>query len=88
MLFTGHIHGDYYWVDDIAITSYKCPITSICCDARGLDSRSYNEDATFLNRAEGTVYEQCLDVVVVNRETKTVNCVRIGAGYDREFTYS
>ncbi len=85
-LFCGHAHEDYTWLA-YPITNYKCNIQSICCDARGLDGRSYNNDASFLNRAVGTVYENCFDVVVVNKANRKVNCVRIGAGYDREFTY-
>lgn len=36
---------------------------------------------------EGTVASQCFDVVTVNYSAKTVKCVRIGRGEDRNFTY-
>ncbi len=86
-LFSGHMHDDYHYTKS---GGYGCDITSICADGRGLDSRSYNDATTypdFGGRAEGTVYEQALDVVIINRKTKQVNTVRIGAGYDRNFGY-
>lgn len=79
-LFTGHIHQDYRYLKS---DGFGCDITTICCDARGLDSRSYNDATTYPEyggRAIGTVYEQCLDVVIVNKATKEVKTVRIGAG--------
>lgn len=100
-LFAGHIHNDYLY--DRA--NYGgIDVMTICCDANLLDSRSYNDAETYPEyggRASGTVYEQCLDVVVVNRAAKTVKTVRIGAGdqnsnygspaaadgYNRSFTY-
>lgn len=36
---------------------------------------------------EGTVNSQCFDVVTVNYTAKTVKCVRIGRGNDRDFSY-
>ncbi len=86
-LFAGHMHNDYRY---LKADGFGCDITAICADGRGLDNRSYNNAQTypeFGGRAIGTVYEQSFDVVIVNKATKTVKCVRVGAGYDREFKY-
>ena len=47
------------------------------------DTDSYRDHAG----TEGTVNSQCFDVVTVNYSAKTVKCVRIGRGSDREFSY-
>lgn len=41
-----------------------------------------------LTRTTGTTTETAFDVVTINRTTKKINFTRIGAGSDREFTYS
>lgn len=79
-LFAGHMHNDYRYTK---ADGYGCDCTVICADGRGLDSRSYNNESTYPEyggRAIGTVYEQALDVVIVNKATKEVKTVRIGAG--------
>lgn len=84
-LFTGHLHADRYYQR----ADYEIDMMSVPCDGRVsncpyMDAETYPE---YGGRQLGTVYEQCLDVVVVNKATKTVNTVRIGAGIDRTYTY-
>lgn len=97
--FHGHAHNDYYY----PASDWGIDMMSICCDGRvyGTTYMNATNFPEYGGRALGTVYEQCLDVVVVNKATKTVKTVRIGAGdqhgnynspkeadgYNRSFTY-
>ncbi|MBO5670766.1 MAG: hypothetical protein J6S41_04390, partial [Clostridia bacterium] len=87
-VFAGHMHDDYTYLG--SRFGYAVDVHTVACDASQLDHRGYNEVEDypeFGGRQDGTVYEQCLDVVVVNRRAKKINTVRIGAGYDREMQY-
>lgn len=70
---SGHMHKDLN-----GITSGIRHI-SFPCDA------SYPDDG--INRTTGTNTEYCFDVVCINKTSKKIKCIRIGAGSDREFDY-
>lgn len=80
--FCGHAHNDYWY----KASSYLIDMVSVACDGR-ISNCSYMTDAAYQNRALGTVYEQCLDVVVINKAKRTIKTVRIGAGENREISY-
>lgn len=71
----GDIHMDLSRVSDGGI-----PIIATTC-------ASVNEELGGLDRVEGTVSESAYDVYVINRETRTINVIRVGAGTDRKFSY-
>ena len=81
-LFSGHGHNDYHYT----AASFLVDMVSIACDGR-VSNCSYMGEETYENRALGTVYEQCLDVVVVNKAARTIQTVRIGAGENRKISY-
>lgn len=74
--FSGHTHLDMDWH-----TPNGIPMIVSDCD-NGF--RSDNEDYPYV---EGTVTEQCFDVVTIDYTNETIKCVRIGRGADREWTY-
>lgn len=69
----GHIHKDTLSVVD-GVTFF-----STTCDAM------FQDDG--YGRTAGTTDEQAFDVITINKTTKTVNLIRIGAGENRSFTY-
>ena len=75
-IFAGHMH-----VDASYTTPDGIPIILIDTDCR---NRSNNTDYPFV---EGTVTEQAFDVITIDYVNKTIKCVRVGAGIDREFSY-
>ena len=81
-LFDGHAHNDYHYT----AASFLVDMIAIACDGR-ISNCTYMTDETYEKRALGTVYEQCLDVVVVNKAARTIQTVRIGAGENREINY-
>ena len=78
-MFAGHVHGD-----SIDTTTMSCPIITIL-SAGATANDPYAETAP--TRTAGTDTETNFDMVVINKTTKTINCVRVGAGEDREFSY-
>lgn len=72
----GHIHNDM----DFS-TSDGIPFIFTDCDN---GPRSNNTSYPYV---PGTITEQCFDVVTIDYTNKTVKCVRIGRGADRNFTY-
>lgn len=85
----GHNHGD---------NSYTSPYFEIMFNCNKFDStitQDKTEDGTgnipagskIWKRTWGTVTEDCWDVVVIRPISGKVNCVRFGAGEDREFSY-
>lgn len=74
-MFTGHRHLDEVFTDVL-----RCPIVVVTtCGGQKLKDaypRTYN-----------TSTETSLDVVTINKSTKTIYCTRVGAGYDREISY-
>ncbi len=69
----GHIHKDSLTVKD------NVTFFSTTCDAM------YQDDG--YEREEGTISENAFDVICINKNTKRVNLIRIGAGENRSFTY-
>ena len=72
----GHLHNDDSWY-----TADGIPFVLTDCD-NGV--RSANTSYPYV---KGTQTEQCFDVVTINYTDKTVKCVRIGRGANRDFTY-
>lgn len=80
--FCGHVHNDYHY----PAATYGIDMISVACDGR-VSNNSYMTDENYANRELGTVYEQVLDAVVINKAESVIKTVRIGAGADREITY-
>lgn len=72
---TGHTHRDL-----VGATNGGIPIICTTCD-------SNEQVADPSTRAEGTTNEQAFDVFQINKTTRTITIVRIGAGSDRTFQY-
>ncbi len=68
----GHIHNDLVLYTDTGL-----PLIATDTDSSRLSDRN------LYTYTEGTVTEQCLDVVTANHETGTVECVRVGRGKSR-----
>ena len=72
----GHNHEDRIGIDN-NVVYFKTT-----CDAH------YNDDEELgYRRTPGTIYEQAFDVICINKTTKHVKLVRVGAGNNREFIY-
>lgn len=79
-LVCGHIHRDYATTD----STYGYPIIATSCDVGGTGRTQYDP----VNGATpGTTDEHILDVFVIDKENKTINTIRIGAGQNRTFAY-
>lgn len=70
-VFQGHTH----W-DGIYHTAGGVPVITTTCDKYDLSNEPELAQSV---RVLGTVSEQAFDVVILNRDTKTFTCVRIGA---------
>ena len=70
---SGHMHKDLNEFNSNTMH------ISFACDA------SYPDDG--IQRTIGTNNEYCFDVVCIDKTNRKINCVRIGAGDDREFDY-
>lgn len=75
-VFAGHMHRDNVVSGDL-----PCPIVTITCAI----NTPYDGNAA--ERVAGTDKETALDVVSINKAARTINCIRIGAGSDREIGY-
>lgn len=73
--FCGHLHRD------LLAKAGNVNVAVTTCDA----DLSYDPAAE--SRSPGTARENALDVVTVNRRTRTVALTRLGPGEDRTFTY-
>ena len=76
-VFCGHMHRDIAYTDDL-----PCPIVVVTCAA---DS---TYDSTEADRTAGTATETAIDIVSINRATKTIHTTRLGVGSDREVSYT
>lgn len=76
-VFCGHMHRDIAYTDDL-----PCPIVVITCAA---DS---TYDSTEADRTAGTATETAIDIVSINRATKTIHTTRLGVGSDRSVSYT
>lgn len=80
-MFTGHIHGD-----SIDTTTMDCPIlTILSAGAKANEHNGFVEPEG--GRTAGTDTETSFDVVTINKQTRTIDCIRVGAGIDREVNY-
>lgn len=52
-----------------------------------ITSAKDDRDTSLSPRTDGTDQETAFDVVVVNRQTRKIHCIRCGAGEDRTITY-
>lgn len=83
--FAGHVHHDF--------VSTKDGITCVHCLNDGTHWRdaSYFSGYEFVGDAPlktlGTVTECAFDVVIVNKTTRHVDLIRVGAGENRQFNY-
>lgn len=75
-VFQGYTHFDRV-IKGLDIRSGDLPVISTVCDKNTM-LQNFDEGWT-INRATGTINEQAFDVVIVNKATKTINLVRIGA---------
>lgn len=73
-IFCGHLHADMDTTTDGGIK-----VIATDTDSLG----AYGE----YTATRGTVSEQCFDVITVNYASKTIECVRVGRGVNRSFTY-
>ena len=80
--FCGHAHNDYHY----PASDYLIDMISVACDGR-VSNNSYMTNEDYQNRLLGTIYEQVVDVKIINRSTHTINTVRIGAGENRTISY-
>ena len=87
----GYFHGHTHW-DNLAKKTqsggfYEC---STACAKTEHDSRpSYVADGAtwYSTRQEGTVTQECFDIIIIKPDSRKVKLVRFGVGNDREFTY-
>lgn len=75
-VFHGHIHKD-----SIDTTTLSVPLLGIT--TAGGDVRDTNAPT----RTAGTATETAMDVVTINKKTKTIYMSRLGAGSDRDIAY-
>lgn len=75
-VFCGHCH-----VDAIVEGDLPCPILTITCAV----NTPY--DGTASQRVANTDTETAIDVVSIDRESRTIHCTRLGCGSDREVSY-
>lgn len=75
-VFSGHMH-----MDMDAKTDNGIPVILTDSD-NGV--RSANTDYPYV---QNTITEQCFDVVSIDYKNRTVKCVRVGRGADRNFTF-
>lgn len=78
-MFAGHVHGD-----SIDVETMACPIITIL-SAGATANEPYVENAPIRNF--GTDTETSFDVVTINRRTRTIYLIRVGAGDDRTIQY-
>ncbi|MDE7107629.1 MAG: metallophosphoesterase [Clostridiales bacterium] len=77
-IFSAHTHRDFMDQNELGYT-----VLSTACDGRG----RYAPCDDLYERNKGEFSEQAFDVVQVDTSKRKVFLTRIGAGYDREYTY-
>ncbi len=75
-MFTGHVHED-----TIDTKTLSCPLISVIASGAAVNQGEVPE------RPFGTDKETSLDVVTINRKTRTINLTRVGWGADRVVSY-
>ena len=78
MIIGGHTHKD-----ENKSTTGGIPIIVTACDAA---SQSKVEGIEGVD-VSGTTNEQCIDTVIVNYSDRVIDCIRVGYGQSRQFTY-
>ena len=79
-ILTGHIHSDYSITESV----HGYPIIATSCDNGAAARNDYDPVNPSM---VGTVSEQLLDAVCIDTSARTIQCIRIGAGSNRTFTY-
>ena len=77
-IFSGHTHRDFLEKNDLGYA-----VVATTCDGIG----AYDLCDDSYERVKGEFSEQAFDVVQVDTSNRKVFLTRIGAGYDREYTY-
>lgn len=87
--FIGHSHSDFSFDDPYLEIAFHCnKIEPNYTEDRIEDGTGkFPVGAKFWKRTTGTVTEDCWDAVVIRPTSRKVNCIRFGAGEDREFDY-
>ena len=73
-VFQGHTHYDKIIKAHDAVAG-NLPIIVTSSDK---NIKYHDEEGWTVNRASGTIYEQCFDVVVINNKTQMIHCIRCG----------
>ena len=77
-LLSGHTHFDYSTTSTLGF-----PVIATSTDCYSLSTTALSPEMTL-----GTDTEQCFDVVTIDKTNKKLYFTRIGAGNDREFSYT
>ena len=93
--FMGHSHADYHFTEPWLNIAVHCQKTepSITEDYTVTqEMKDQGKDAGVVgakhwHMALGSVIEDCWDLVVIQLKSQKVNCIRFGAGEDREFNF-
>ena len=86
--FIGHAHSDYSFTSPWLTICTTCQkAETVFTEDKTADPSKHPAGAKQWKMTPGTATEDCWDVVVLRPESKKVNCIRFGAGEDREFTY-
>lgn len=72
-VFQGHTHFDRI-VKGHDPNTGNLPVIITACDKNIM----YQSEQWYVNRSKGTIYEQCFDVVILNKKTRTGYAIRIG----------
>ena len=85
MIIAGHAHNDGYVMSypNSNDQTIKYPIIATVCDAMW----GSNQNVTRGANARETVNEHAFDIVCLDTTAKTIKCVRVGSGNDRNFEY-
>ena len=75
-VFCGHCHTDAIVSNDL-----PCPILTVTC------ANNTPYDNTTADRALNTATETALDIVSINKSTRTIHTTRLGIGEDRTVNY-
>lgn len=88
-VFCGHCHTDFMVKHDEAGTGTDIPFPIVSITSAGNANSSYEEGfgMPVTTRTNGTDTETAFDIVCINKSTKTINTIRVGAGNDRSSFY-
>jgi hypothetical protein len=87
--FCGHSHADYHFITPWLTIFSCCQKTSHEDTSSGNFTKITGYEGSIVSpeRTLGTVSEDCWTVVIIKPLSRTVECIRFGAGNDRSFTY-